>query len=673
MPQGWREEAKASSRHFFLPTSCTEPRQVSLDSSRSGPHLLRESIDLAACRHSSSSMTRGSAQPRHRQRQTRQPGASGQALEAATSTPGPSGKVTPAGVSGLGLNVAAILLATLLAGLLAWRPIADSDFWHHLTLGGIVATEHRFPVADELGSTSGGRWWVSSGWLVSVGLYALYQYLAVQLLVWLCAALPAVWLIWRASRKNPSAGPAATLLVFLMIAAAYPRLLPRPDVASMALMIPLAALLTSFQYRPLAPGFAGWRRAALLPTLFLLWVNCHMLFVVGLFVAGLFVAWALWQWRLGRRPDGPILASAWLASLVITLINPYGWKVYWFIWANAQLSHVGQRINELSPLWTITPGSGAGPMLLLLGAWAVIAGWFTWRLASQRRLSAWQLASVMFLVGLALIQRRQVGLATFGITGLLVEALVHQPATPANAAAKAFGASSSRLLRWVGALTAGAGLCAIAAAGWLPMVPALGSGVSRRAPDAEWLPQEAIGFLRQNPPPPRLFHDLYTGSYLASQLVPATKVFIDGRLEVYNNGVFDAVFAPAEGKMSALEVFDKYSVQSALLDWRAAATQPGHLAAILSDNPHWQLCWFSDHYALFVRSGGPWVSDEANAYAKDHGYRLLNPLRPAIFTAAAGDTGRAAQAQAEARRALQQNPGSHLAQMAAKVAGLSAP
>jgi hypothetical protein len=558
----------------------------------------------------------------------------------------------------IGLVLCIILIIAAAIGL-SFRPVTDSDFWHHLALGRIVWEQHRFPQIDELGSTSAGSWWVSSGWIVSVLLYCIHGQIGVQILVCLAVCISALWLFLKNCRAGRESLSLHTTMIFAMLAAAYPRFLPRPDLASICLMIPLIGLLTWYERQPLENGSRGWVRAALLPLLFLVWANCHLLFGVGLFIAAIFIAWATWQWRKGQRPDGLLLASTWLASAAVTVVNPYGWKVFWFMWANSRLNETATRINELKPLWLVASEPGGGPLILMIAIWAALCAWLLWRQWRIGGLAPWRVIVIIFLVGLALVQRRQIGLAAFGITALVLD-----------------GASGSSvpqifLRRWSILIPVFlfAGLLGAMSADKLPMVPGFESGARRAEVDCDWFPCEAVGFLKQNPPPAKLFHDLYTGSYLAYQLAPQGKVFIDGRLEVYNNGTYDDFFAPMEGRMPVLALFKKYGVQSAFLDWRTAAEQPGHTAAVLSDAPGWRLCWFSDHYALFVNDG-PDATDQAHGYVAQHGYRYLNPLRPQGYMNALASPATLASARNEARRAIAENPDSRLAQKAAEVSGL---
>lgn len=545
---------------------------------------------------------------------------------------------------------AAILLISIASWLLTHQPITDSDFWHHLSFGRILIEEGRFPQGDELSSTAAGRPWISSGWLPSVALYMFYRVSGgegaqdlVQGVVFVAAMLLFSHCNLRGKRSEWNC-----LITLLALAAASPRFLPRPDVFSVGLIVPLMMLLIWYENDPLSLHSRRrtiWR-ALLLPGLFLVWANCHMLFVIGFAIAALFTGWALLECRKGRRDDGAALVMALAVAGVACLATPYGWSAAWFILENARLNDTGSRINELKPFWSAVGKPGTAVIMTAAAAWAVVSGWMMWR-CRRAGFGWWRWAVAAFLICLMLIQRRQIGIAVFGITPLVIAC--------ASGAALPRALTGRLAFLWPVAIFVLLVLDFRENRSW---------EVAQGGIDCDWYPCEAVGFLKENPPPEKLFHDLYTGSYLGYQLAPETKVFIDGRLEVYNNGTYDDFFAPPEGRMKLLDLFEKYDVNSVLLDWRLAG-QAGHTATVLAGRPDWRLCWFSDHYALFVHA-----EDSTAAYTAAHGYRYLNPLFPEGFTNALADPATGAAARAEARRALADDPDGHLANMAMTVAGI---
>jgi hypothetical protein len=565
-----------------------------------------------------------------------------------------------------------LLLAA--AAIFSIRPITDSDFWHHITLGRTYIETGHLPHTDTLSSTASGRPWVSSGWLPSIWLYQAYHNNpegGPNAVVRAVVTLLALTMLFFGIRRTRNFALPATLAI-VTLAAAAPRFLPRPDIFSQLMLPLLLILLASYQQRPPAPGWRGWLRLSLCPVLFFAWANLHMLFPIGLAILAIFCTFRVTSRHRLPGESSLLWPAVTVVSLIACFATPYGWRAFWFIVENAQLHNASSRINELKPLWTALAEPGAAASFAMLALWAVAAVYTAWLGNVRSRASRWHWASGAFLLALALIQRRQIALAVPGVTVLIFatfDSLVAPGSAPRASRRRPLRPHLRALRIWASpfsivipaAILSGAYFYLVMA-GALPD-PRNASTLKPTRVDCNWFPCKAVKFLKQNPPPQRLFHDLYTGGFLAYHLAPRTPVFIDGRLEVYNNGTFDDYFAPPEGRMAVLDLLQKYDVKSVLVDWRAAATQPAHTALMLSTRAGWHLCWFSDNYALFVKDDTP----AGQQYVQDHGYKYLNPLTPEPFLQALQNPATAQAAKAEAQRASTQDPTGHLATRATEV------
>ena len=151
-----------------------------------------------------------------------------------------------------------------------------------------------------------------------------------------------VWLCWRASG---SLTLAAGLGAFAVIGL-WQLLLIRPQTYSMLLFVLL--------YGVLELSRRSRFRLVLAPLLLALWANMHGGFPIGLMLVGCYVAAAGWEaiWTRGRDcwRDGRLRAlSLCLAACVLaTLVNPYGWRVYQYVFHTSGVA-AARRIDEWLP------------------------------------------------------------------------------------------------------------------------------------------------------------------------------------------------------------------------------------------------------------------------------------------------------------------------------------
>jgi hypothetical protein len=148
-----------------------------------------------------------------------------------------------------------------------------------------------------------------------------------------------------------------------------------------------------------------------LPAIFALWANVHIEFVDGLFVLGLAAADALiasWGPADGRRPR-PQPAWMWgalAASLLATLANPFGWRIYQ---AAYELATQGGALNRVSELRAMEFRDLFDFLALLLAMGSAAA------LARRRRFALFETALLVFAAVLAFRSQRDVWvMATVG-------------------------------------------------------------------------------------------------------------------------------------------------------------------------------------------------------------------------------------------------------------------
>jgi hypothetical protein len=176
------------------------------------------------------------------------------------------------------------MLGALLMGGVFWSLrlfVVDPDLWWHIKAGeGILATHH-WPTADPYSFTVAGQPWIAYEWLGEVLLAATNRLAGLRgldaLLILLgCTVLAALYAFATLRSGNSKAGFVATAVLIIL---ATPSFSLRPQMLGYLFLI--LTLIAMERFRQ------GKRKALwLLPFLFLLWVNTHGSFVIGMGVIG---------------------------------------------------------------------------------------------------------------------------------------------------------------------------------------------------------------------------------------------------------------------------------------------------------------------------------------------------------------------------------------------------
>jgi len=230
--------------------------------------------------------------------------------------PGVTEGVSPSSESAPGFAPRLALAVVLaLAALLALRQVDSLDAGFHLRTGNSILDGDGWPRTDPFSFTLREHAYVDTSWGYQVLIAAVERALGPDGLVLLHAALVAAtfFLLARTARLGGADLALLPALVLVGILASELRFAVRPELLSYLFLAGVIHLL-----RRHAEG----RRTplVLLPLVFLLWANCHSLFVLGWGALGCFVAGSfLRNIELDRR-----LALWSVASLVAPLLNPYG-------------------------------------------------------------------------------------------------------------------------------------------------------------------------------------------------------------------------------------------------------------------------------------------------------------------------------------------------------------
>jgi hypothetical protein len=394
------------------------------------------------------------------------------------------------------------------------RTVADVDLWGHVLFGRDIVNQREIPVTDPYSFTS-DRPWTNHEWLAESIMYLSYRMMGPTGLVALrLLTIVLVGLLVSASIRTEQMSQAGRdLLIMLGVILTLPRTQHvRPQLFSVLLFGVLLLILTRAD--------RGNRRALwLVPPLMAAWANLHGGWMVGLGTFGLWSAWAfIREARWAARAQTAMILGL---SVLATLVNPYGWGLWRFMWATVGVGRVD--IGEWSPITSVSPG-----VLTLWLTAALLAVWAAIRTSQPRR---W---SYLFLVAvLGLLSYRVSRLDAF--FGLAVVMLL-QPRVLRGADASVSTPPTRRGLLRSAALPV---LVAI-------ITPIILSASRRPLSCIEmdrvgFLPEgAAVAFARTNHLRGRMLTFFDWGEYAIWHLSPAVQVSIDGRREtVYSPSQID--------------------------------------------------------------------------------------------------------------------------------------
>lgn len=445
---------------------------------------------------------------------------------------------------------------------------ADNDLWGHLLFGREIIAQGSIARVDTYSYTVAGQPWINHEWLSQVVLAATYQ--------------------WGGSPGLLLLKFAVATLTLLLVFDRLRRRTQRPAVWGAVGLVTVAVLARGFAIRPQIFTYLGaaltlWlidrhrrgHRGALwcFPPLFLVWVNLHGGFILGLGILGFFAAANLLRGREGAGQ--PWLAL--LGSIAVLVVNPYGPRLLPYVW------------NELSRTHPITEWQHATP---------TDAGLFAF--------------FAMFVVLVATLpfvrQWREDGWESALAVGIGLMALRHQRHTPVFAlcAAAPLAVQIEGARRWLRtrstfALSPASQrviMLALAAVALLQLA-LVGRRLSRDGLQIVFDPRDypvaAVRALQHSSARLNLAVPLDWGEYVLWFLAPQVKVSLDGRFAtVFPEQVVEDNFDFFNGAPAWRRLLDRYPTDAALL--------PVGSPSPIRNQPAWRRLYADAVAELYVRA-----------------------------------------------------------------------
>jgi hypothetical protein len=465
------------------------------------------------------------------------------------------------------------MLGALLVGAVfaAVKPFnVDPDLWWHIKTGELIFSAHRWPTTDPYSYTAARAPWLSCEWLGDVAFAAIYRIgglrgLEVLLVVLASGVMLALYALATLRCGNSKAGFAASAVLLSLANASFNL---RPQMLAYFFLILTLIVLERFRQ-------GKQRTVWMLPILFMIWINTHGSWIIGLGTVALYIACGLVSFRMGgleaqrwTRSERLRLETVFVFSLAAIAITPYGVRLAAYPFAVAS-SYPIAIANVME--WQVMPFSLFGGTIFL----ALVLGFF---LAQVTFRFPWRVYEMLlFLFG--------TGMACLHVRFLLLYVPFFAPMFATMAARWISGYDRSKdkyLLN--AALMAG---IVVAIVHYFPSRAYLEKRV------ADQFPVHALEYIRQHPLPGPLFNSYGFGGYM---ILSGYKTFIDGRGELFEEvGVFGDYMHITLLEPGAMKVLEGYGIRSCLLE----RDEP--LATVLSFMPDWQKVYSDNVSALYVK------------------------------------------------------------------------
>ncbi len=275
-----------------------------------------------------------------------------------------------------------IFLAFLGIGLVA----LDPDYGWHVAMGKYILVDG-IPKTDPFSYTMPSYPFVDHEWLLNILMY------------------------WG----EVSIGKNGLAVIFALVTTGALYLVPRKKGWELGVILAVGVLAFRGGVRPqvldwflVAVLWRMWQTKYKwwLPVIFLVWVNLHGGFAIGILMWLFMVFVKTIEDKKLKIEDW----TNWLASCLATFVNPYGWRIWWEVWMQISDRQLRQNINEWQPFYvTVEPAFWFLAVLIVM---------FIYKQFKERNIIWWRDLTLFVLLTAGISSLRHV--AIFAVVATIV-------------------------------------------------------------------------------------------------------------------------------------------------------------------------------------------------------------------------------------------------------------
>ncbi|MDT8069176.1 MAG: hypothetical protein ROO76_13505 [Terriglobia bacterium] len=209
------------------------------------------------------------------------------------------------------------------------RPdVSDPDIWWHLNNAQLILAGH-FPRVDTFSWTAKGSPWMDHEWLSEIPYYLSYRaggLRGLYAISFLLSSLTLCLILYRAAKLSSDAKNSFVVAVYCVLLTVV-SFGPRTLIFGWIYLLIMLIALDKFR--------EGHEKAVwIIPPLFLLWVNCHGSWMIGLVIYAIIAGSGLFEFQYGQIETyrwSPrqlrLLIIVGVLSVLALFVNPYGYKL----------------------------------------------------------------------------------------------------------------------------------------------------------------------------------------------------------------------------------------------------------------------------------------------------------------------------------------------------------
>lgn len=468
---------------------------------------------------------------------------------------------------------------------------ADYDIFFHLATGKQIIETGRINHPSDPFSLTTSSPMMTTSWLAGVAFYIIYNVAGMEGLVVLKAiVLTAIFFFIYKNIKTPGRHGSADsyICAAVLIVAVYAirmRMFVRPLIFELLFLSAYLYILNLYRHK-------GSKLLFVLPFLQIIWVNAHPSSILGIALPFIFLVGEGIKYFFNRMPlldKGRLLSLAWVAVMMIvaSMVNPGGYDAILFPFKLTGQEIYMAHIDEWQPL-RLTHLIGYS--FKYTWGFSLLAVLTVFVFLYQRE-KADLTEAMLFCMFMFLALRR-------------VRVIPESVIVMAPIAAKGWADIVSRLdlqkLRYRHVIN-GMLIVVMSVIFYADVLNsktyAFGLGLKDRV-----FPVKAVDFLIENNINGNMYNSLGYGGYLMWRLYPQHKVFIDGRIEIYDERLYknylDAHSNPDIWKMIA----ERYNIDWVILEYSRDYAKKERMPHLVG-NPDWALVYWDPVATVYVKRG----------------------------------------------------------------------